>query len=77
MIAGQSSKSVQRTLTCSHCVSSVTEELSKIDGVQSVKVALNAGAVSRVMVATDGPVDTETIRAAVAEAGYELVDSVS
>lgn len=64
-------------MTCAHCVSSVTEELSEIDGVQSVTVDLNAGNVSRVMVASDAPVDADTIRAAVTEAGYELVDSVA
>jgi len=62
-------------MTCAHCVSSVTEELSEIDGVQSVTVDLNAGGVSRVTVASDVPVDAEAIRVAVAEAGYELVDS--
>jgi len=61
-------------MTCAHCVSSVTEELSEIDGVQSVRIALNAGGVSRVMVASDAPVDPAAVRAAVAEAGYDLVD---
>merc|ERR1711881_293824 len=37
-------------MTCSHCVSSVTEELSAIDGVESVAVDLNAGGISRVTI---------------------------
>ncbi|MDQ1525734.1 MAG: copper chaperone [Microbacteriaceae bacterium] len=60
-------------MTCSHCVSSVTEEVSAIDGVESVKVALNAGGTSRIMVVSSKPIDTEAIRGAVTEAGYSLV----
>ncbi|MEY2847365.1 MAG: hypothetical protein RI885_30 [Actinomycetota bacterium] len=59
-------------MTCSHCVSSVTEELSAVEGVASVSVDLNAGGTSRVMVASAQPIPLETIRAAVSEAGYEL-----
>jgi copper chaperone CopZ len=62
-------------MTCSHCVSSVTEEVSAIDGVESVKVALNAGGTSRVMVVSSKPIDTEAIRGAVTEAGYSLVSA--
>ena len=60
-------------MTCSHCVSSVTEELSAIDGVDSVSVDLNAGGTSRVMVVSAQPIPLDSIRAAVTEAGYELV----
>ncbi|MCU1582650.1 MAG: heavy metal transporter [Microbacteriaceae bacterium] len=62
-------------MTCSHCVSSVTEEVSAIDGVESVKVALNAGGTSRIMVVSSKPIDTEAIRGAVTEAGYSLVSA--
>lgn len=62
-------------MTCSHCVSSVTKELSALDGVRSVDVDLNAGGSSRVMVINSAPVPTGDIRAAVTEAGYELVTS--
>jgi len=60
-------------MTCSHCVSSVTEEISALDGVESVSVDLNAGGSSRVSVVSSTPVATDEIRAAVAEAGYTLV----
>lgn len=60
-------------MTCDHCVSSVTEELSALDGVESVRVALNAGGTSRVMVVSSKPVELDEIRSAVMEAGYELV----
>lgn len=60
-------------MTCGHCVASVTEEVSAIAGVQSVDVVLKKGGASRVTVHADGPVDGEAVRAAVEEAGYQLV----
>lgn len=59
-------------MTCGHCVASVTEEVGAIAGVQSVDVVLKKGGASRVTVHADGPVDTEAVRAAVEEAGYQL-----
>ena len=57
-------------MTCSHCVSSVTEEVTKIPGVTEVKVDLASGAVT---IASDTPVEDTAVKAAVDEAGYELV----
>ncbi|GGL41510.1 heavy-metal-associated domain-containing protein [Planomonospora parontospora] len=57
-------------MTCGHCVSSVTEEVSTVPGVTGVDVDLATG---RVSVDSDGPVDDAAITAAVAEAGYEVV----
>lgn len=62
-------------MTCGHCVSSVTEELSGLEGVQSVSVDLNAGGTSRVMVVSSKPIPAEAVRAAVSEAGYDLVNA--
>ena len=59
-------------MTCSHCVTSVTEELSALPGVESVKVKLNAGGTSRVMVESSDALDIDAVRTAVDEAGYEL-----
>jgi copper chaperone len=56
-------------LTCGHCVASVTEEISEIDGVTGVVVDLPTGAVT---VTSDQPVDDASVRAAVEEAGYQL-----
>jgi copper ion binding protein len=56
-------------MTCSHCVASVTEEISEIDGVTDVAVDLPTGAVT---VTSDRPVDAADVRAAVEEAGYQL-----
>ncbi len=60
-------------MTCSHCVASVTEEVSAVDGVESVSVELNVGGASRVMVVSSVPVPVDDIRAAVTEAGYTMV----
>ncbi len=58
-------------MTCGHCVSSVTSEVSKIEGVQAVDVDLASG---RVAVTGDGFADDQ-VRAAVDEAGYQLVNA--
>ncbi|NDL60694.1 heavy-metal-associated domain-containing protein [Phytoactinopolyspora mesophila] len=57
-------------MTCSHCVSSVTEEVSEIAGVTDVDVDLATG---RLTVTSAQPIERESIGAAVTEAGYELV----
>lgn len=62
-------------MTCAHCVSSVSEALSGLEGVQSVSVDLNAGGTSRVMVVSSTPTPAEAVRAAVSEAGYDLVNA--
>lgn len=62
-------------MTCSHCVASVTEELSALEGVQSVGVELNVGGLSTVTVLSASALDPENVRAAIDEAGYSLVDS--
>jgi copper ion binding protein len=59
-------------MTCGHCVSAVTEEVSAIEGVTDVKVDLASGVVT---VSSAAPVDEQAVRDAVDEAGYELVAS--
>ncbi|MDJ0334076.1 heavy metal-associated domain-containing protein [Salinibacterium sp. G-O1] len=60
-------------MTCSHCVASVTEEVSAIEGVESVSVDLQVGGASRVSVVSDRALPPEQVRDAVIEAGYSLV----
>ena len=60
-------------MTCGHCVASVTEELSELDAVTGVDVALNSGDASVVTVRSTTALDPEAVRAAISEAGYELV----
>jgi copper chaperone len=55
-------------MTCSHCVASVHEEVSEVAGVTDVDVDLDSG-----RLAVTGPdVSDDAVRAAVAEAGYEV-----
>ena len=56
-------------MTCAHCVRSVTEEITAIDGVTDVAVDLTSGAVA---VTSERPLDAAQVRAAVEEAGYAL-----
>ena len=59
-------------MTCSHCSTAVTEEVSKLVGVTSVAVDVPAGLVT---VDSELPLDQTSVAAAVDEAGYELVAS--
>jgi len=61
-------------MTCAHCVSSVTAEVTALPGVTGVRVDLATGTLE---VAADGPVDEEAVRAAVDEAGYTLTGTRS
>lgn len=65
----------QRTYTvpgmsCEHCRTAVTEEVERVRGVSSVEVDLVA---KRVTVGGHD-VDGAEVRAAIAEAGYEVVE---
>ena len=56
-------------MTCQHCVSSVTEEVSTVSGVIDVQVELESG---QLVVVSDDAIPFESIQAAVDEAGYTL-----
>ncbi|GAA3228456.1 heavy-metal-associated domain-containing protein [Pseudonocardia petroleophila] len=56
-------------MTCEHCIASVTEEISEIDGVTAVAVDLPTGGVT---VTSTTPIDQADVRNAVEEAGYRL-----
>jgi copper chaperone CopZ len=58
-------------MTCGHCVQAVTSEVNTLPGVEKVDVDLGTGAVT---VTSWQPLDPEAVRAAVDEAGYQLVD---
>jgi copper chaperone CopZ len=60
-------------MTCGHCVSSVTEEISKLPGVTDVSIDLVAGGSTPVTVTSAEPLDEAAVREAVDEAGYEVV----
>lgn len=56
-------------MTCGHCVQAVTEEVSAVEGVQSVEVDPATGAV---VVTAELEPTREQMAAAVDEAGYAL-----
>jgi copper chaperone len=56
-------------MTCGHCVTAVTEEVSAVPGVTGVDVDLGSGDLT---VTSATPVDADAVRAAVEEAGYSL-----
>jgi copper chaperone CopZ len=57
-------------MSCGHCEGAVSGELSEVAGVSSVKAVASTGEVTVVSAA---PLDEEAVRAAVDEAGFELV----
>jgi copper chaperone CopZ len=57
-------------MTCGHCQRAVTEEISRIPGVQDVTVDLPTGGVT---ITAAQPVDRADVACAVDEAGYALV----
>ena len=52
---------------CDHCIMSIREEVSEIDGVEQVDVDLD----SKVVTIHGVQLDDATLRAAIEEAGYE------
>lgn len=57
---------------CGHCVSSVTEELQELEGVQDVAVQLNKDGISVATITSASALDPEEISEAIAEAGYTV-----
>jgi copper chaperone CopZ len=60
-------------MTCSHCVTSVAEELHEVAGVTGVDVRLVPDGASTVTVTSSAPVNPVDIDRAVTEAGYRVV----
>ncbi|MFI6012161.1 heavy-metal-associated domain-containing protein [Streptomyces sp. NPDC051243] len=57
-------------MTCGHCEGAVSKEISALDGVTAIQAVAKTGEVT---VTSAAPLDEEAVRAAVDEAGYELV----
>jgi copper chaperone CopZ len=56
-------------MTCGHCVSSVTEEVTQVPGVTAVDVDLASGGLT---VTSGTAIDDSAVQAAVEEAGYQV-----
>ncbi|QXV60611.1 cation transporter [Amycolatopsis sp. TNS106] len=59
-----------RGMACGHCAGFIAEEIETIAGVTGVVVDVDDGTVT---VSSDRDLDVAVVRAAVEEAGYELV----
>ena len=59
-------------MTCEHCISAVTAELTALPGVLKVVVDLVSGGNSTVTVRSTVPLAEHSVRDAVDEAGYVL-----
>jgi copper chaperone CopZ len=59
-------------MTCAHCVSAVTEELTALPGVTAVDVDLRVGAASPVTITSATALDPAAVAAAIDEAGYTV-----
>lgn len=57
-------------MTCSGCMNKVTNAVTAVDGVTDVDVDISNGELT---VTGDAELDTGKVRAAVTEAGYEIV----
>lgn len=57
-------------MSCGHCEKSVSQELGALPGVTGVSADAKAGTVT---VSSETPLDDDAVRAAVDEAGYQLV----
>ncbi|HRW36717.1 MAG: heavy-metal-associated domain-containing protein [Acidimicrobiales bacterium] len=57
-------------MSCQHCADAVTAELGRLPGVEQVTVDLATGSVQ---VDSRAPLALDDVRAAVDEAGYDLV----
>ena len=64
-------------MTCGHCEAAVRDEVGRLDGVTAVEVDLVPTGSSVVTVTSDTAPDYAAVRAAVDEAGYELVGGAS
>ena len=60
-------------MTCAHCAASVREEVSELEAVSTVDVDVASGRVT----VTGTALDDHAVRAAVAEAGYKVVQGPS
>ncbi|WP_431959571.1 heavy-metal-associated domain-containing protein [Actinacidiphila sp. bgisy160] len=57
-------------MSCGHCESAVSKEISNLPGVTGITVDAETGLLT---IDSDAPLDEAAVRAAVDEAGYELV----
>jgi copper chaperone CopZ len=57
-------------MSCEHCKTAITTEVSAVDGVQTVKVDLDTKQVA----VRGNDLDDQAVRAAIDEAGYDVAN---
>lgn len=55
-------------MSCNHCVAAVKSALKDLPGIKSLEVK-----VGEAVIETEGALDVEAVKNAIAEAGYEVV----
>lgn len=60
---------IVKGMTCSGCMNKVTNAVTSVEGVDDVDIDITTGEVTVISAA---PVDSQRVRAAINEAGYEL-----
>ena len=55
-------------VSCAHCQTAITDEVSALPGVEAVEVDLE----TKIVAVTGDPLDAQAIIAAIDEAGYEV-----
>jgi copper chaperone len=55
-------------VSCEHCRTAITDEVDKVEGVESVHVDLEG----KIVTVRGESVSDETVRAAIGEAGYDI-----
>ena len=58
-------------VSCEHCVSAITKQLTQIDGIQNVEVDLET---KKVTVVADDSVAEQQIRDGIDEAGFDIAE---
>jgi copper chaperone len=63
-------------MTCGHCVSGVSAELSRLEGISAVHIDLVPDGLSTVTVYSETGFSIQALQQAVSEAGYEFAGAV-
>jgi copper chaperone len=62
-------------MTCGHCVSAVTKEVTELEGVSEVSVELEPEGQTLVTISAEVDIPRSDVVKAIAEAGYSVVEA--
>ncbi|MDV6011273.1 heavy-metal-associated domain-containing protein [Haloechinothrix sp. LS1_15] len=72
--AGHTTTYTVSGMSCGHCAQAVRDEVGALTGVTEIAVDVESGAVT---VSSEQPLPEESVRVAVADAGYELTGTAA